>query len=187
MNDGCRSLPVPEKTRNFTRFAGDRPPPSCHVRAPGRRPTRRFEELASIKARFSAGLARHRSGHGRALDEVEPLESIVKRFSTTGDCLSARLARRRTALCTGDESAWWPEQLPARRRRSQYLPLEPAQPTRSSKSLGAFRITADYLVHAEELEIKMAQGRKPGEGGQLPAKKVSEYIARIRHANASTR
>ena len=47
-------------------------------------------------------------------------------------------------------------------------------------------MTADYLVHAEELEIKMAQGSKPGEGGQLPARKVTEYIARIRHATPGT-
>src|SRR5260370_474646 len=51
---------------------------------------------------------------------------------------------------------------------------------------GRFGVTADYLIHAEELEIKMAQGSKPGEGGQLPAKKVSEYIARIRHATPGT-
>jgi glutamate synthase domain-containing protein 3 len=51
---------------------------------------------------------------------------------------------------------------------------------------GRFGVTADYLVHAEELEIKMAQGSKPGEGGQLPARKVTEYIARIRHATPGT-
>jgi glutamate synthase (ferredoxin) len=45
-----------------------------------------------------------------------------------------------------------------------------------------FGVTADYLVHADELEIKIAQGAKPGEGGQLPASKVSVYIARLRHA-----
>jgi glutamate synthase domain-containing protein 3 len=49
-----------------------------------------------------------------------------------------------------------------------------------------FGVTAEYLVRAEELEIKMAQGSKPGEGGQLPAKKVTEYIARIRHATPGT-
>ena len=48
------------------------------------------------------------------------------------------------------------------------------------------RVTAEYLVRAEELEIKMAQGSKPGEGGQLPARKVTEYIARIRHATPGT-
>ena len=51
---------------------------------------------------------------------------------------------------------------------------------------GRFGVTANYLVHAQELEIKMAQGSKPGEGGQLPAKKVTEYIAKIRHATPGT-
>ncbi len=47
---------------------------------------------------------------------------------------------------------------------------------------GRFGVTADYLAHAEEIEIKIAQGAKPGEGGQLPAHKVTELIARLRHA-----
>ena len=47
---------------------------------------------------------------------------------------------------------------------------------------GRFGVTAEYLVHAEEIEIKMAQGSKPGEGGQLPAAKVSPFIARLRRA-----
>src|ERR1035438_2597514 len=47
---------------------------------------------------------------------------------------------------------------------------------------GRFGVTAEYLVHAEEIEIKIAQGSKPGEGGQLPGHKVSELIARLRHA-----
>ncbi len=47
---------------------------------------------------------------------------------------------------------------------------------------GRFGVTTDYLVHADELEIKIAQGAKPGEGGQLPASKVTPYIARLRHA-----
>src|SRR5579871_6511481 len=47
---------------------------------------------------------------------------------------------------------------------------------------GRFGVTAEYLAHAEELEIKIAQGSKPGEGGQLPAHKVTELIARLRHA-----
>ena len=64
------------------------------------------------------------------------------------------------------------------------------EPTAANKikqvASGRFGVTADYLVHAEELEIKMAQGSKPGEGGQLPARKVTEYIARIRHATPGT-
>ena len=50
-----------------------------------------------------------------------------------------------------------------------------------------FGVTAEYLVRADELEIKMAQGSKPGEGGQLPASKVNSYIARLRHAHRACR
>ncbi|WP_446743192.1 glutamate synthase large subunit [Silvibacterium acidisoli] len=49
---------------------------------------------------------------------------------------------------------------------------------------GRFGVTAEYLIHAEEIEIKVAQGAKPGEGGQLPGHKVSGLIARLRHAQA---
>ena len=47
---------------------------------------------------------------------------------------------------------------------------------------GRFGVTANYLVNADELQIKMAQGAKPGEGGQLPGHKVDEIIARVRHS-----
>ena len=47
---------------------------------------------------------------------------------------------------------------------------------------GRFGVTANYLVNADELQIKMAQGAKPGEGGQLPGHKVDEVIARVRHS-----
>ena len=47
---------------------------------------------------------------------------------------------------------------------------------------GRFGVTIDYLVNADELQIKMAQGAKPGEGGQLPGRKVDEYIGQIRHS-----
>ena len=47
---------------------------------------------------------------------------------------------------------------------------------------GRFGVTSNYLVHAKELQIKMAQGAKPGEGGQLPGKKVYPWIAKVRHS-----
>ena len=49
-----------------------------------------------------------------------------------------------------------------------------------------FGVTANYLVNADELQIKMAQGAKPGEGGQLPGYKVDEVIARLRHSIAAS-
>src|SRR2546425_9267091 len=50
-----------------------------------------------------------------------------------------------------------------------------------------FRVTTDYLVHAKELQIKMAQGAKPGEGGQLPGHKVDETIAKLRYRSEERR
>ncbi len=65
-----------------------------------------------------------------------------------------------------------------------------AQPEAASKvkqvASGRFGVTAEYLVHGQEIEIKMAQGSKPGEGGQLPATKVTPYIARLRRASVGT-
>jgi glutamate synthase domain-containing protein 2 len=71
----------------------------------------------------------------------------------------ARAARTRSATAT-------------RRRRSAIKQV----------ASGRFGVTIDYLVNADELQIKMAQGAKPGEGGQLPGHKVDEYIGRIRHS-----
>ena len=67
-----------------------------------------------------------------------------------------------------------------------YAPLDGAPSSLNNKikqvASARFGVTAEYLIHAEELEIKIAQGAKPGEGGQLPGHKVTELIARLRHA-----
>ena len=70
-----------------------------------------------------------------------------------------------------------------RRRRSVDIPLKEGDSLRSKiKQVASarFGVTAEYLVNADQLQIKMAQGAKPGEGGQLPGHKVSEYIAKLR-------
>ena len=67
-----------------------------------------------------------------------------------------------------------------------YAPIDGAPSLLNNKikqvASGRFGVTAEYLIHAEEIEIKIAQGAKPGEGGQLPGHKVTELIARLRHA-----
>jgi glutamate synthase domain-containing protein 2/glutamate synthase domain-containing protein 1/glutamate synthase domain-containing protein 3 len=67
-----------------------------------------------------------------------------------------------------------------------YAPIDGAPSLFNNKikqvASGRFGVTAEYLIHAEEIEIKVAQGAKPGEGGQLPGHKVTELIARLRHA-----
>ncbi len=152
----------------------------AHVRAPEAKKYSAFEELAELQGPvFLRDLLDTVPDVAVPLDEVEPLESIVKRFSTQAMSLGALSpeAHRTLALAMN--------QLGGRSNPGEggedpnTYRFEPAAANKIKQvASGRFGVTADYLVHAEELEIKMAQGSKPGEGGQLPAKKVSEYIAR---------
>ncbi|MFZ0634368.1 MAG: glutamate synthase large subunit, partial [Candidatus Acidiferrales bacterium] len=117
------------------------------------------------------------------LDEVEPPSEILRRFSTQAMSLGALgpEAHRTLAIAMN--------RLGARSNTGEggedpeiYL-REPEAGNRVKQvASGRFGVTTEYLIHAEELEIKMAQGSKPGEGGQIPASKVTPYIARLRHA-----
>ena len=118
-----------------------------------------------------------------SLDEVEPDTAILSRFSTQAMSLGAlgpeavrtlaiamnRLGGRSNTGEGGEDSDIYRFEPEARNKVKQVASAR-------------FGVTAEYLVRAEELEIKMAQGSKPGEGGQLPAAKVTPFIARIRHA-----
>ncbi len=73
----------------------------------------------------------------------------------------------------------------ARKRTASHADAATAIPMRSAikqVASGRFGVTAEYLVNADDIQIKMAQGAKPGEGGQLPGDKVDENIARVRHS-----
>ncbi len=118
------------------------------------------------------------------LDEVEPVESIVKRFCTGAmsygsisqeahETLAIAMNRLGGYSNTGEGG-----EDPAR-----YVPLENGDSKRSrikQVASGRFGVTSEYLVNADELQIKMAQGAKPGEGGELPAHKVYPWIAKVR-------
>ncbi len=116
-----------------------------------------------------------------ALDEVEPVSEIVKRFDTAAMSLGALSPEAHEALAIamnrlgGRSNSGEGGESPARYR----------DPARSSKikqiASGRFGVTPDYLSHAEVIQIKMAQGAKPGEGGQLPGKKVNDMIAELRY------
>lgn len=123
-----------------------------------------------------------------ALDEVEPAAQIVKRFSTGAMSFGsisyeahANLARAMNRLGGKSNTGEGGEEA------SRYNPLPDgsANPERSAikqVASGRFGVTTDYLVNADDLQIKMAQGAKPGEGGQLPGHKVNAQIARVRHS-----
>src|SRR5437870_3758867 len=117
------------------------------------------------------------------LDEVESEASILSRFSTQAMSLGAVSPETHRTLAIAMN------RLGARSNtgeggedREVYSDFSGANNRVKQVASARFGVTTEYLVHADELEIKIAQGAKPGEGGQLPASKVSAYIARLRHA-----
>ncbi|RMH01234.1 MAG: glutamate synthase large subunit, partial [Aquificota bacterium] len=115
------------------------------------------------------------------IEEVEPVESILRRFVTGGMSLGAlspeaheviaeacnRLGMKSNSGEGGEDPArYWTIKNSAIKQVAS----------------GRFGVTPTYLASAKDIEIKIAQGAKPGEGGQLPGKKVNEYIAKLRHA-----
>jgi len=133
------------------------------------------------------GLMRLRpAGQPVALEEVEPASEIVKRFTTGAMSLGSlsREAHETLAIAMnrigGRSNTGEGGEDPAR-----YLPDPNGDLRRSAikqVASGRFGVSIEYLVNADQLQIKMAQGAKPGEGGQLPGHKVDAYIARIRNS-----
>jgi glutamate synthase (NADPH/NADH) large chain/glutamate synthase (ferredoxin) len=154
-----------------------------HAVRGGGRPT--YEQFAATVNADSArrstlrGLLRFREQDAVPLEEVEPAAEIVKRFSTGAMSLGSlsreahetlaramnRIGGRSNTGEGGEDPARFADD-----RRSKIKQV----------ASGRFGVNIDYLVNADELQIKMAQGAKPGEGGQLPGHKVDQYIASIR-------
>ena len=145
--------------------------------------TARVDDL-SAKAGTLRGLFALREGLRPPLDveQVEPVSEIVKRFNTGAmslgsispeahEVLAVAMNRLGGRSNTG-EGGEDPERLYDPERRSAIKQV----------ASGRFGVTSEYLVHASDIQIKMAQGAKPGEGGQLPGAKVNPYIARTRHS-----
>ena len=146
---------------------------------------------ARVAARVPASprdLLAIRSGTPIPLDEVEPAETIRRRFISTAMSLGALSPEAHRTLAIGMN------RMGARSNSGEggedpdtYAPLENgdrADNRIKQVASGRFGVTTHYLVRADELEIKMAQGSKPGEGGQLPGHKVTALIARLRHSVA---
>jgi glutamate synthase (NADPH/NADH) large chain len=116
-----------------------------------------------------------------AIGEVEPVEAILKRFDSAGMSLGALSPEAHEALATAMNRL-------GGRSNSGEGGEDPARygTERSSKikqvASGRFGVTPEYLINAEVLQIKVAQGAKPGEGGQLPGDKVNDQIAALRYA-----
>src|SRR5712692_4834286 len=122
------------------------------------------------------------------LEQVEPMESIRARFVVSAMSIGALSPETHRTIAAamnsigarnntgegGEDPAWYHETLHG----------HPVSSKIKQVSTARFGVTTEYLVRAEELEIKMAQGSKPGEGGQLPPGKVTPFIARLRHTSS---
>jgi glutamate synthase (NADPH) large chain len=124
------------------------------------------------------------------LEEVEPASEIVKRFGSGAISLGAispeaheTLAIAMNRLGARSNSGEGGEE-PHRYVRDENG--DSRQTAIKQVASGRFGVTTEYLVHADEIQIKVAQGAKPGEGGQLPGDKVDERIGRVRHAVPGT-
>ena len=145
------------------------------------------------------------AGAAIPLEEVESAKDIVKRFATGAMSLGSISTEAHTVLAiamnriggksnTGeggeDPVRFMPVEkdttladLIGKNRVESNIPLKAGDSMRSKikqVASGRFGVTAEYLANADQIQIKMAQGAKPGEGGQLPGGKVSEYIAKLR-------
>jgi glutamate synthase (NADPH) large chain len=148
--------------------------------------TREVDEIATRRSTLR-GLLKFKPGrHPVPIDEVEPASEIVRRFKTGAMSFGSigKEAHENLAIAMnrlgGKSNTGEGGEDPARYAR------DPNGDWRRSAikqvASGRFGVTSNYLVNADELQIKMAQGAKPGEGGQLPGHKVDDFIAKIRYS-----
>ena len=141
------------------------------------------QRLATLR-----GLFELRTGARPAvpLEEVEPVSEIVKRFSTGAMSYGSISAEAHETLAVamnrigGKSNTGEGGEDPER-----FVPMENGDSKRSAikqVASGRFGVTSEYLVNADDIQIKMAQGAKPGEGGQLPGHKVYPWVAKTRHS-----
>ncbi len=120
------------------------------------------------------------------IEEVEPMENILKRFVTGAMSFGSIAAEAHETLAIAMNRIGGKSNTgEGGEDRRRYTPDPNGDSRRSATkqvASGRFGVTSEYLVNADELQIKMAQGAKPGEGGQLPSYKVYPWIAEVRHS-----
>ncbi len=168
---------APEVVRNLQKTAKENDPAAYHAYSHA------VDEREPLTLR---DLLRFRTAKPVPLEDVEPVESIWKHFSTQAMSLGALSPETQRTLAIAMN------RIGARSNTGEggedpdvYLELaggDSAANKIKQVASARFGVTPEYLVRAQELEIKMAQGSKPGEGGQLPAHKVTPFIARVRRA-----
>jgi glutamate synthase (NADPH/NADH) large chain len=146
------------------------------------------ENLMTIRGLMRIREASETGRSPAPLDEVEPASEIVRRFATGAMSFGSisreahtTLARAMNAIGGKSNTGEGGEQ------PDRFAPLPDGSPNPERSAIkqvasGRFGVTTEYLVNSDMIQIKMVQGAKPGEGGQLPGHKVNEIIARVRHS-----
>ena len=121
-----------------------------------------------------------------ALDQVEPASEIVKRFATGAMSYGSISREAHTTLAIAMNRIGGKSNTgEGGEEVDRFTPMENGDSMRSAikqVASGRFGVTTEYLVNSDMIQIKMAQGAKPGEGGQLPGHKVDAVIAKVRHS-----
>ena len=132
------------------------------------------------------GLLKFKNGNSISIDEVEPIENILKRFATGAMSFGSISWEAHTTLAIAmNRIGGRSNSGEGGEDEIRYAIRENGDNLSSSikqVASGRFGVTSYYLTNAKELQIKMAQGAKPGEGGQLPGHKVDDWIGRVRHS-----
>ncbi len=140
------------------------------------------EKLRTLRGLFELKLATEPV----PLDEVQPASEIVKRFATGAMSFGSISWEAHTTLAIAMNRLGGKSNTgEGGEERSRYKLMENGDSMRSAikqVASGRFGVTTEYLVNSDDIQIKMAQGAKPGEGGQLPGHKVNEWIAKVRHS-----
>ncbi|MFD2521309.1 glutamate synthase large subunit [Emticicia soli] len=140
----------------------------------------------SIDALTIRGLLQFKKGNPIPIDEVEPIENIFKRFATGAMSFGSISWEAHTTLAIAMNRIGGRSNSGEGGEDEIRYELDGNGDNLSSSikqvASGRFGVTSHYLTNAKELQIKMAQGAKPGEGGQLPGHKVDDWIGRVRHS-----
>ncbi|MFA6155606.1 glutamate synthase large subunit [Mesorhizobium sp.] len=142
----------------------------------------------TIRGLFKIKLAQETGREKVALDQVMPAADIVKRFSTGAMSFGSISREAHTTLARAMNQIGGKSNTgEGGEEADRYLPLpgggkNPERSAIKQVASGRFGVTAEYLVNSDMMQIKVAQGAKPGEGGQLPGHKVDATIAKVRHS-----
>jgi glutamate synthase (NADPH/NADH) large chain len=160
---------IPQKYRDFARAINDQ-----------------SEQLMTMRGMFRIRSAESMGRTPVPLEEVEPAKDIVKRFSTGAMSYGSISREAHTTLAIAMNRIGGKSNTGEGGEESdRYKPLPNGDSMRSAikqVASGRFGVTTEYLVNSDMMQIKMAQGAKPGEGGQLPGHKVDATIAKVRHS-----